>query len=95
MADNPSILSFLQHTLDTEKHKLDKAYKALKQDGGKAMQYAFTLLLENQLPTPEGEDLEWIKLFRKAYTYWWQMPGWYGCHWALEADKYDYLDEEK
>jgi hypothetical protein len=60
-----------------------------------AMLYASVLLREKELPTPEGEDLEWIRLFRKAYDYWrCSVMGSYGCHWALEADKYDFLDQE-
>lgn len=59
-----------------------------------AMLYPSVLLREKELPTPEGEDLEWIRLFRKAYYYWWPLPGSFGCHWALEADKYDFLDHE-
>ena len=59
-----------------------------------AMLYASVLLREKELPTPEGEDLEWIRLFRKASYYWGGIPGGSGCHWALEADKYDFLDQE-
>ena len=59
-----------------------------------AMLYASVLLREKELPTPEGEDLEWIRLFRKAYYYWWRLSGDSGCHWALEADKYDFLDQD-
>jgi len=94
IADNPTILGFLESTLESEKKKVDNGYRGLRENA-KAMMYAYVLLLEKELPTPEGEDLEWIRLFRKAYTFWWKMPDWYGCHWSLEADKYDYLDEEK
>ncbi|MBA7620292.1 hypothetical protein ES703_27638 [subsurface metagenome] len=94
MADNTSMLNFIRDALQKEKHKIDDGYKALRENA-KGMMYAYMLLLEKELPTPEGEDLDWIRLFRKAYYYWWQMTGGcFGCHWALEADKYDYLDEE-
>lgn len=93
MADNANMLTFLRDTLQKEKHEIDDGSKALR-ERAKGMMYAYELLLEKEFPTPEGEDLEWIRRFRKAYRYWWGMPEWYGAHWALEADKYDYLDEE-
>ena len=94
ITDNPTILDFLKRTLEGEKKKVDDGYTGLRENA-KGMMYAYQLLMEKEFPTPEGEDLDWIRLFRKAYTYWWQMPDWYGCHWSLEADKYDFLDEEK
>lgn len=93
LANNASILKFLRVTLQKEKNKVDDGYRGLRENA-KGMMYAYRLLLEKQFPTPEGEDLDWIRLFRKAYTYWWGMPEWFGCHWSLEADKYDYLDED-
>lgn len=93
LADNPTILDFLKWTLDTEKRKAEDGYRALR-ESSKAMMYAYVLLMEKELPTPEGTDFDWIRLFRKAHTYWYKMSNWYGLHWALEAEKYDYLDEE-
>lgn len=93
IGNNPTILGFLKQTLESEKKKVDDGYRGLRENA-KGMMYAYVLLLEEELPTPEGEDLDWIRLFRKAYTYWSGMPSWYGCHWSLEADKYDFLDEE-
>lgn len=93
MADNASMLSFIKVILDKEKQKIDDGYKVLRENA-KGMMYAYVFLLESQLPTPEGADLDWIRLFRKAYYYWFRLKGSIGCHWALEADKYDYLDEE-
>ncbi len=94
MADNPTILGFLRSTLEKEKVNFDDGCKALRKKAI-GMMYAYVLLMERELPTPEGKDLDWIRLFRKAYFYWHGMGGWYGLHWSLEADKYDYLDEEK
>jgi len=95
IADNPTILGFLKGTLESEKRTVEDGYRALRENA-KGMMYAYILLMEKELPTPEGEDLEWIRLFRKAYSYWWKMTGGcFGCHWSLEADKYDFLDEEK
>jgi len=94
MSDNAGMLSFLKVTLQKEKQKTDDGYKSLREQA-KGMMYAYVLLMEKELPTPEGEDLDWIRQFRKAYYYWWQMTGGcFGCHWALEADKYTYLDDE-
>lgn len=94
MADNPAILNFLKDTLQSEKEQVGHAYRRLR-DNAKGMMYAYVLLIERELPTPEGTDFDWIRLFRKASYYWGGMPGGSGCHWALEADKYDYLDDEK
>jgi hypothetical protein len=95
IADNPTILSFLKGTLESEKRTVEDGYRALRENA-KGMMYAYILLMESRLPTPEAEDLDWIRLFRKAYSYWrCSVMGSYGCHWALEADKYDFLDEEK
>jgi len=94
LADNASMLSFLRVTLKNEKQRADDGLMGLK-DNAKGMMYAYVLLMEKELPTPEGEDLDWIRQFRKAHRYWYSsVLGSYGCHWALEADKYDYLDEE-
>ena len=71
----------------------DNTLRKLK-GNAQAMLYASVLLREKELPTPEGEDLEWIRLFHKAYLYWHWLPGSFGCYWALEADKYDFLDQE-
>jgi len=94
IADNPTILDFLRRTLEGEKRQVEDGYKRLR-DNAKGMLYAYVLLIEKELPTPEGTDFDWIRLFRKAYYYWWRLSGDSGCHWALEADKYDYLDKEK
>ena len=93
LADNAKMLDFLRLSLKKEKMSVDDGYLGLREQA-KGMMYAYELLLEKEFPTPEGEDLEWIRRFRKAHTYWWKMPGWHGAHWALEADKYDYLDED-
>ena len=93
IADNPTILDFLKGTIEHGKQNVEDGYRALR-DNAKGMMYAYVLLFEKELPTPEGEDLEWIRLFRKAYNYWWRLDNWSGCHWALEAGKYDFLDEE-
>jgi len=93
IADNPTILDFLRRTLESEKRQVEDAYRRLR-DNAKGMMYAYVLLIEKELPTAEGTDFEWIRLFRKASYYWGGIPGGSGCHWALEADKYDYLDEE-
>ena len=95
IADNPTILGFLSQTLESEKKKAKNGYRSLRENA-KAMMYAYVLLMEKELPTPEGEDLDWIRLLRKAYYSWSSITaGCFGCHWALEADKYDFLDEEK
>lgn len=93
MAGNPPIFMFLKKDLEKERQTLDASYERLREHA-KGMMYAYVLIMEKEFPTPEGTDFDWMRLFRKAYTYWWQMPGWYGCHWVLEADKYDYLDED-
>ena len=93
IADNPTILGFLTATLENERKQAEDGYKRLRENA-KGMMYAYVLLIEKELPTPEGEDFDWIKLFRKAYYYWGGIPGSNICHWAMEADKYDYLDEE-
>jgi len=94
LADNAKMLKFLKMTLQKEKNKVEDGYRSLR-DNAKGMMYAYVLMMEKELPTPEGEDLEWIRQFRKAHRYWYSsVLGSYGCHWALEADKYDYLDEE-
>jgi len=93
IADNPTILGFLKQTLKNEKKQVEDGYKGLREQA-KGMMYAYVLLMEKELPTPEGKDLDWIRQFRKAYYYWWKMAGWSGNHWSLEACKYDYLDEE-
>ena len=92
MADNPRILSFLRMTLGSERNQVEDGYRRLRENA-KGMMYAYVLLIERELPTPEGTDLDWIRLFRKACDYWGGMPGTSIAHWALEADKYDYLDE--
>lgn len=92
MADNPRILSFLRMTLGSERNQVEDGYRRLRENA-KGMMYAYVLLIERELPTPEGTDLGWIRLFRKASYYWGGMPGTSIAHWALEADKYDYLDE--
>ena len=93
IADNPTMLGFLTQTLENEKKQVEDGYKGLREQA-KGMMYAYVLLMERELPTPEDTDFDWIRLFRKAHTYWWKMDSWWGAHWALEADKYDYLDEE-
>lgn len=92
VANNPTILDFLKRNLENEKQQVDVSYKALREDA-QGMMYAYILLMEKEFPTTEGKDLEWIKKFRKAYFYWWQMSGESGRHWSLEAYKYDFLDE--
>jgi len=94
LADNPTILDFLRKTLESEKKQVEDAYRRLRENA-KGMMYAYVLLIEKELPTAEGTDLDWIRLFRKASYYWGGIPGGSGCHWALEADKYDYLDDEE
>lgn len=93
MADNPRILSFLRMTLESERRQVEDSYRRLRENA-KGMMHAYVLLIERELPTPEGSDLDWIRLFRRACRYWGGMPGSTIAHWALEADKYDFLDEE-
>ena len=69
-------------------------YRALRDDA-KVMLYAYVLLMEKELPTPEGEDLDWISLFRKAYYYWQQMDLDLSEHWSLYQDKYWFLDDKE
>jgi len=64
MADNTSMLSFIKVILDKEKQKIDDGYRGLR-GNAKGMMYAYVLLLESELPTPEGADLDWIRLFRR------------------------------
>ena len=94
IADNPTILGFLTATLENERKQAEDGYKRLRQNA-KGMMYAYVLLIEKELPTPEGQDLDWISLFRKAHYYWGGIPGSDYAHWAMEEYKYDFLDDEK
>ena len=69
LADNPVILDFLRHTLDSEKKNLERTNMNVRINAF-GMQYAYVLLMEKDLPTPEGVDSNWINLFREAYAYW-------------------------
>jgi hypothetical protein len=93
MYGNPAMFAFLRSDLEKERNRLEGSYQKLRENA-KGMMYAYVLIMEKEFPTPEGTDFNWMRLFRKAYTYWWQMSEWYGCHWVLEADKYDYLDAD-
>lgn len=93
-ADNPTILGFLKSTLEREKRETDDGYRRFRENA-KGMMYAYVLLMEEELPTPEGEDLDWIRLFRKAYYYWQTVTLVLHKHWSLYQDKYWHLDEEK
>ena len=93
LADNPKILDFIKQMLEDERVALGKGNVGLKVRAI-GMQYAYVLLMEKELPTPEGKDLEWIKLFRKAYDYWSRVTeDYFQYHWALETRKYDYLEK--
>jgi|WetSurMetagenome_2_1015567.scaffolds.fasta_scaffold83527_3 hypothetical protein len=94
MADNPTILGFLKSTLDSEKKQAEDGYQRLKENA-KGLMYAYTLLIEKELPTPDGQDLDWIRQFRKAYCYWDKLNLELHEHWSLYQDKYWYLDQEK
>lgn len=94
IADNPTILGFLKGTLENERKQVEDGYKRLRENA-KGMMYAYVLLMERELPTPEGEDLEWIRLFRKAYYYWSEVDLRLNYHWSLYQDKYWFLDKEK
>lgn len=94
IADNPTILGFLKSTLESEQKRTEDGYRRLRENA-KGMMYAYVLLMERELPTPEGEDLDWIRLFRKAYYYWEGIDLDLHEHWSLYQDKYWFLDKEK